>query len=101
MTVELVRLSSLAAAIDAAEHELAAAHRTLRQTAAALLRCGDATLAEVSEASGLEQGELLDLPELAAPPSRLRNRPGNGVRPCGYRHQQALRRPGARRTDNR
>lgn len=40
MTVELERLSSLATAIEAAERELAAAHRILRQTAAALLRCG-------------------------------------------------------------
>jgi hypothetical protein len=102
MTVELERLSSLATAIEAAERELAAAHRILRQTAAALLRCGEATLAEVSEAAGLGQGELLDLPELAAAPRRHRSRPGIGHRACGYRrHQEAFRHPGTRRPDNR
>lgn len=75
MSVELERLSCLAAVIEAAERELALAHRTVRQTAAARLRCGEAALAEVSAASGLEEGELLDLPELAAPPRQHRNRP--------------------------
>jgi hypothetical protein len=101
MTAELDRLSSLAAAIEAAEQELAAADRMLRRTAAALLRCGEATLAEVSEASGLERRVLLDLRELGAPPHQHRSRPGSGLRFCDYGHQEALRRPRARRTDNR
>jgi hypothetical protein len=34
-------------------------YRTLQESAAGLLRTGDATLAEVSEATGLNQGDLL------------------------------------------
>ncbi|RAM39079.1 hypothetical protein DBZ45_01615 [Arthrobacter globiformis] len=36
-------------------------YATLWECAAALLRNGEATLAEVSEVTGLNQGELLDL----------------------------------------
>jgi hypothetical protein len=61
----------LAAAIEAAEQELAAAYLTLRQVAVAILHCGDATMAEVSDASGLGRAELL---ELAAPPHPHRGR---------------------------
>ena len=65
MTVELDRLRSLASVIEAAEDELAAARWTLRETAVALLRCGEATLAEITRASGVEEGELLELLDLA------------------------------------
>jgi hypothetical protein len=58
MTVELDRLRSLASVIGAAEDQLAVARWTLRETAMALLRCGDATLAEITRASGVEQGQL-------------------------------------------
>lgn len=61
MDSELQRLRALAAVIATAEATLDVAYRTLRESAAALLRTGDATLAEVSEATGLDQGELLDL----------------------------------------
>lgn len=61
MNPELQRLRALAAVIATAETTLNVAYRTLRESAAALLRAGDATLAEVSEATGLDQGELLDL----------------------------------------
>lgn len=61
MNPELDRLRALAAVITTAETALDAAYRTLQESAAALLRTGDATLAEVSEASGLDKGELLDL----------------------------------------
>ncbi|MDQ0620622.1 hypothetical protein [Arthrobacter globiformis] len=61
MNPELQRLRALAAVMAATQTALDVAHRTLRESSAALLRTGDATLAEVSEASGLDQGELLDL----------------------------------------
>jgi hypothetical protein len=61
MNPELQRLRALAAVIATAETTLNVAYRTLRESAGALLRTGDATLAEVSEATGLGQGELLDL----------------------------------------
>jgi uncharacterized protein YidB (DUF937 family) len=61
MNPELQRLRALAAVIVTAETALDAANRTLRESTVALLRTGDATLAEVSEATGLDQGELLDL----------------------------------------
>ena len=61
MNPELQRLRALAAVIATAEVALDAAYRTLRESAAALLRNGDANLAEVSEATGLDQGELLDM----------------------------------------
>ncbi|WAH98215.1 hypothetical protein [Arthrobacter sp. MMS18-M83] len=98
MSAELERLSALAGAIEAAEEELAAAYLTLRQVAAAILRCGEATVAEVSEASGLGRGELL---ELAAPPRPHRGRPGTGACAGCHRHHEASRRPGIRRTGNR
>jgi hypothetical protein len=59
MNSELERLRALAAVIVTAETALDTAYRTLQESAAALLRTGDATLAEVSNASGLNQGELL------------------------------------------
>lgn len=58
---ELDRLRALAAVIRTAETALDTARRSLQESAAALLRTGEATLAEVSEASGLDQGELLEL----------------------------------------
>ncbi|WP_395400788.1 hypothetical protein ACHMXB_18555 [Arthrobacter sp. UC242_113] len=61
MNPELQRIRALAAVIATAETALDAAYVTLRECAAALLRNGEATLAEVSEATGLNQGELLDL----------------------------------------
>ncbi|WP_314195239.1 hypothetical protein [uncultured Arthrobacter sp.] len=61
MDSELQRLRALAAVMATAEATLDVAYRTLRESATALLRTGDATLAEVSEATGLDQGELLDL----------------------------------------
>ena len=61
MNPELQRLRALAAVISTAQTTLDVAHRTLRESAAALLRTGQASLAEVSEATGLDQGELLDL----------------------------------------
>lgn len=61
MNSELERLRALAAVIGTAEAALDTAYRTLRESAAALLRTGDATLAEVSEAAGLDQGDLLEL----------------------------------------
>ncbi len=88
MTLELDRLRSLASVIGAAEDQLAVARWTLRETAVALLRCGDATLAEITRASGVEQGELLELLDLIPPPGqatappRRRDRiPGTGSRP--------------------
>jgi hypothetical protein len=98
MSAELERLSALAAAIEAAEQELAAAHLTLRQVAAAILHCGAATVAEVSDASRLGRGELL---ELAAPPRPHRVRTGTGPRAGGHRCPETSRRPGIRRTGNR
>jgi hypothetical protein len=61
MNPELQILRVLAAVIATAETALDTAYAKLRESAAALLRNGDATLAEVSEATGLDQGELLDL----------------------------------------
>jgi len=61
MNPELQRLRALAAVMANAETTLEVAHRALRESSAALLRAGEATLAEVSEATGLDQGELLDL----------------------------------------
>ena len=61
MNPELQRVRALAAVIATAEATLDTAYATLRECAAALLRNGDATLAEVSEASSLDQGELLEL----------------------------------------
>jgi hypothetical protein len=61
MNPELQRLRALAAMMANAETTLDVARRTLRECSAALLRTGEATLAEVSEATGLDQGELLDL----------------------------------------
>ncbi|GAC1367964.1 MAG: hypothetical protein NVSMB43_00780 [Pseudarthrobacter sp.] len=101
MTAELERLSLLAAAIGAAEQDLAAADRILRQTAAALPRCGEATLAEVSEASGLDRGELYALRELAGLPHQHRNQPGNRLCTRGYRHWEDRRLPGSRRAGKR
>lgn len=60
MNPELARLKALSAAITA-EAALDSAYRSLDESAAALLRSGDATLAEVSAASGLDQSELLDV----------------------------------------
>jgi hypothetical protein len=61
MHPELQRLRALAAVMATAEATLNMACRTLRESAAALLRGGDAALAEVGEATGLNQGEVLDL----------------------------------------
>ncbi|MBD1542930.1 hypothetical protein G9E11_11855 [Arthrobacter sp. IA7] len=61
MNPELQRIRALAAVIATAETALDTAYVTLRECAAALLRNGEATLAEVSEAAGLNQGELLEL----------------------------------------
>jgi uncharacterized protein YidB (DUF937 family) len=67
MHPELQRLRALAAVIATAEAALNVASRTLRESSTALLRAGDATLAEVSEATGLDQGELLDLLSRSVP----------------------------------
>jgi hypothetical protein len=61
MNPELERIRALAAVIATAESTLDTAYATLRECTAAVLRNGDATLAEVSEATGLNQGELLEL----------------------------------------
>ena len=61
MNPELQRVKALAAVIATAETTLDTAYTTLRECAAALLRNGEVSLAEVSEASGLNQGELLEL----------------------------------------
>jgi hypothetical protein len=61
MNSELERLRALAAVIATAEVALDTACRTLQASAAALLRTGDATLAEVSAATGLNQGDLLEM----------------------------------------
>lgn len=76
MNPELARLRALAAAITTAEATVDAAYRCLYESAAALLRTGEATLAEVSAASGLDQGELLEL--------LSRSTPGRG--PAWKRH---------------
>lgn len=61
MNPELARLRDLSMAIATAEAALDSAYRSLYESAAALLRSGEATLAEVSAASGLDQSELLDV----------------------------------------
>ncbi|MDQ0819222.1 hypothetical protein QFZ79_001517 [Arthrobacter sp. V4I6] len=61
MNSELERLRALAAVIATAEAALDMAYRTLQESAAGLLRIRDATLAEVSEATGLNQGDLLEM----------------------------------------
>ncbi|MCT9625975.1 hypothetical protein HWD94_12700 [Pseudarthrobacter equi] len=61
MNAELDQLRSLARVIEAAEATLDAAYGALRGSASALLAGGSSSLAEVSEASGLCEGELLDL----------------------------------------
>jgi predicted HTH domain antitoxin len=64
---ELARLRALAAVITTAEATLDVAYRSLHESATALLQSGEATLAEVSEASGREQGELLELLSRSTP----------------------------------
>jgi hypothetical protein len=66
MSAELDQLRALATVIGAAEATLDAAYAALRGSASALLASGSSSLAEVSEASGLSEGELLDLLTLAA-----------------------------------
>jgi hypothetical protein len=61
MHSELERLRALAAVIMTAEAALDKAYRTLQESAAALLRSGNATLAEVIEVTGLDQGDLLEM----------------------------------------
>lgn len=75
MNPELAQLRALAAAITTAEAAVETAYRCLYESAAALLRAGDATLAEISAASGLDQGELLELLSRSTPEGSL---PGNG-----------------------
>lgn len=67
MNPELAKLRALAAAITEAEIALDTAYRSLHESAAALLRTGEASLAEVSAASGLDQGELLDMLSRSTP----------------------------------
>ncbi|MEW1812566.1 hypothetical protein AB0284_17905 [Pseudarthrobacter phenanthrenivorans] len=61
MKAEFEHLRSLARVIDTAEATLDAAYTALRASAFALLTSGTWTLSEISEASGLSEGELLDL----------------------------------------
>ena len=61
METELDVLKTLAAVIGTAEATLDAAYAALRASASALLVSGAASRSEVSEASGLCDGELLDL----------------------------------------
>lgn len=61
MKAEFEHLRSLARVIETAEATLDAAYTTLRASAFALLTSGTWSLGEVSEASGLSEGELLDL----------------------------------------
>lgn len=61
MSPELVRLRALAVTIATAEAALDTAYESLYRSAANLLRDGEATLADVSAASGLDQGQLLEL----------------------------------------
>lgn len=58
MEAELEQLRSLARVIVAA---LDAAYAALRTSASALLASGSGSLSEVGEASGLPEGELLDM----------------------------------------
>lgn len=67
---ELARLRALAAVIRTAETALDSARRSLQESATALVHTGEATLAEVSEATGLDQGELLELLGRSAPGSQ-------------------------------
>ncbi|WP_143264853.1 hypothetical protein [Arthrobacter sp. 49Tsu3.1M3] len=67
MNPELEHLRALAEAIRRAETAVDAAYVSLCDSATSLLRSGEATLCEVSEASGLNQGELLDLLSKRAP----------------------------------
>lgn len=66
MDAELKQLRSLAHVIVTAESALDAAYAALRASASALLASGSWSLADVSEASGLSEGELLDLLTLGA-----------------------------------
>ena len=66
MNTELEQLRVLATVIATAEATLDSAYAALRESACALLGCGTSSLAEISEASGLCEGELLDLLTLAA-----------------------------------
>jgi hypothetical protein len=61
MDAELEQLRSLARVIMTAETTLDAAYAALRASASALLASGSWSLADVSEASGLSEDELLDL----------------------------------------
>jgi hypothetical protein len=61
MDAELDQLRSLARVIAAAEAALDAAYAALRTAASALLASGSWSLAVISQASGLSEGELLDL----------------------------------------
>lgn len=61
MDAELEQLLSLARVIGAAEAALDAAYAALQTSASALLASGSWSLSEVSEASGLNEGELLDM----------------------------------------
>ena len=61
MQAEFEQLRSLARVIETAEATLDAAYAALRASAFALLSSGTWPLSEVSEASGLPEGELLDL----------------------------------------
>ena len=66
MSAELDQLRALATVIGTAEATLDAAYAAVRGSASALLASGASSLAEVSEASGLCEGELLDRLTLAA-----------------------------------
>lgn len=66
MSAELEQLRALATVIGTAEAALDAAYGVLRESASALLGGGSWSLAEISEASGLCEDELLDLLTLAA-----------------------------------
>lgn len=61
MNAELDQLRSLARMIATAEAALDTAYAALRASASALLLSGSWSLADVSEASGLSESELLDL----------------------------------------
>jgi hypothetical protein len=61
MDAEFEQLRSLARVIVTAETTLDAAYAALRASASALLASGSWSLADISEASGLSEGELLDL----------------------------------------
>lgn len=63
MDPELDRLRSLAIMIMSAEAALDTAYLTLRENAAALLLSGEATLAQISDAAGMDQSEVLELLE--------------------------------------